>query len=303
MNQTRIVFALLMMAVCILSTVSAAERRFEKKFNVHAGGTLDLRTDVGTVKVTGGSSDEVSITADIRGREREVDGFTITAEQSGDGVSVTGESKSRGSWFFNSNDGIDVEYTIRVPKSYNLKIRTSGGDLYISEVAGTVEGKTSGGNVDASALEGRVDLQTSGGNVKAERVKGDVKLETSGGEVSASKIVGNVDAGTSGGNVNINDVEGSVRAETSGGDVTVSVRGGNKGVYAESSGGDIEIAVAKSSGATIDATTSGGDVVCDMPVTVEGRISEGRIKGTVNGGGPKIYAHTSGGNVRIRAVD
>jgi len=66
------------------------------------------------------------------------------------------------------------------------------------------------------------------------------------------------------------------------------------------SGGDIDITVAKDIAASIDASTSGGSVICDLPVTVSGRIEGDRIKGTINGGGNVIYAHTSGGDVRIR---
>jgi lia operon protein LiaG len=101
----------------------------------------------------------------------------------------------------------------------------------------------------------------------------------------------------------IADVEGRVRAETSGGNVAVKVRGGNKGVHAETSGGNVEVFVAKDCAANLDASTSGGNVECDLPVTVVGKIKESSIKGTINGGGPLIYAHTSGGNVRIRPLE
>ena len=303
MVTTRALVILLAAALLVPAAGNAGERRFEKKFDVHPGGTLDLKTDVGTVKVKGSDAAEVSIVADIHGRDKEVNAFEISADQSGDNVTVIGRGEHHGSWFFGSGDGLDVDYTIKVPRSYNLRIKTAGGDVYVSDVKGEVNGHTSGGNAGATQIEGNVDLNTSGGNVKADQVKGELHLETSGGEVSATQITGNVQAGTSGGNVFVSDVEGSVRAETSGGNVTVRVRGGNKGVHAETSGGDIEIAIAKNSGATIDASTSGGDVVCDIPVTMQGRISESRISGTVNGGGPAIYAHTSGGSVRIRSLD
>ena len=81
------------------------------------------------------------------------------------------------------------------------------------------------------------------------------------------------------------------------------MKGSNKGIHAETSVGNIEIAIPRDAGATIDAETSGGDVVCDVPVTVSGRIRESEVKGVVNGGGPTIYAHTSGGDVRIRTLD
>jgi len=282
---------------------SGAERRFEKKFPASPGGTLTLKTDVGTVKVSGTSSKEVSIEATIRGKERAVKEFEITAEQTSNGVSVEGRAHEKGGWLFHFDEGVDVEFLVKVPDQYNLDVHTSGGDLLLGDVKGNVTGHTSGGNIDVVNVTGKADLQTSGGNVKAERITGDAKLETSGGDVRLSKATGEVDASTSGGTIAISDVDGSVRAETSGGDVTVKVKGANKGVHAETSGGDIEIMIAKSVGATIDASTSGGSVVCDMPVTMSGRIDESRVKGTVNGGGATIFAHTSGGDVRIKALE
>lgn len=296
--------SLLGLVLVILATRSdAADRKFEKKFSVNPGGTLTLKTDVGTVKVTGTSSNEVSVVADIHGRQRMVDGFEISADQTGDGVSVTGRAKEHGSWFFNTSDGIDVEFTVKVPHSYNLQIHTAGGNLYVGDVAGKVNASTSGGEVEASAVEGSLDLRTSGGGVKAARIVGDATLETSGGDVHASQVSGNLSASTSGGNIGISEVGGSIQAETSGGNVIIRVKGSNKGIHAETSGGNIEIAIPRDAGATIDAETSGGDVVCDVPVTVSGRIRESEVKGVVNGGGPTIYAHTSGGDVRIRTLD
>ena len=65
-------------------------------------------------------------------------------------------------------------------------------------------------------------------------------------------------------------MNGNIRAETSGGDVMVKVKNGNQGVHAETSGGDIDITVAKDIAANIDTSTSGGSVICDLPVTVSG---------------------------------
>jgi len=74
-------------------------------------------------------------------------------------------------------------------------------------------------------------------------------------------------------------------------------------VFAETSGGDIEIVVPKGVTANIDAATSGGSVHFDFPVTVSGQIDESHVRGTINGGGNLIHAHTSGGDVRFSAAD
>ncbi len=291
-------------AILVLATTTlvGADRKYEKKYQVSSGGTLVVNTDQGSVNVVGTGGTEVSILVELRGGEGEVENFEITSEQTSSGVEVQGRrNKSGWSWMRGSN--LDAQFTINVPREYHLKLRTSGGDVDVKNVKGRVEGKTSGGNVRTRATEGAAELQTSGGDITAEDLKGDLRAETSGGDVRIKKIVGGVEAGTSGGNVSVDDVEGSVKAETSGGNVSVSVRGTNKGVHAETSGGNVTIAIAKTVGATIDASTSGGEVECDLPVTVTGKIKSSSIRGTVNGGGNTIYAHTSGGNVRIRGLE
>jgi DUF4097 and DUF4098 domain-containing protein YvlB len=282
-----------------LAAASGGERRFEKKFTVSAGGTLKLMTDVGSVTVTGGSANEVAVLAELKGKQSDIDNFEVTAEQNSSGVDVRGRGEK--SWFWKSYD-IDVHYTITVPRSYNVRLQTSGGDMEVSAIQGNFEGKTSGGDIRAKDIEGKVGVETSGGSIHMESVTGDLKVSTSGGDIALDGLKGNVRAETSGGSVSVTNVQGKVEAETSGGNVDIKVTGPNMGVRARTSGGNVDIQIAKSVGANIDAGTSGGDVECDLPITVNGKISESQIRGTVNGGGELIYAHTSGGNVRIRAL-
>jgi len=284
---------------------SGADRRFEKKFSANPGGTFRLTTDVGSVTVTGSSNNEVSIVAELWGNERDVNEFEISANQTGSGVEVKGRSK-RGHGFWNfgfNNNDIDVRYTISVPREYNLERNSSGGNGSFSTLKGSIRGGTSGGNIDVVKVEGAVDLHTSGGNLHAEGITGKLDMETSGGEVKVIAVAGDVDVSTSGGNIRLSDVDGRVRAETSGGDVAVRLKNANKGIYVETSGGNIELAMAKNSSANIDASTSGGDVTCDLPITMSGKISDNRIKGAINGGGATVHAHTSGGDIRIVALE
>jgi hypothetical protein len=302
MSSARLTAVVCLLLVAASMSGVAADRRFEKKFPVSPGGTLTVSTDAGSVRVTGTSSDEVSILVEMEGRQKDIDDFEIKAEQTSGGVEVRGKSHNSGWKIFRSYD-MDARFTISVPRNYSVRLSTSGGDVEVQDIQGLVDGKTSGGDVRVGKVDGKMDLHTSGGNIRVESAKGNVRAETSGGDVHVTSVTGDVEGETSGGNVTVADVEGKVRAETSGGNVTVRVRGGNKGVHAETSGGNVEIHIAKNCAANIDASTSGGDVECDLPVTVSGKISDSSVKGTVNGGGPLIYAHTSGGNVRIRPME
>lgn len=292
-----------LVVLMLLSAVLAygGERTFEKKFSVSAGGTLRLATDVGTVRITGSGSNEVTVNAILRGRDKDINDFYISADQSSNGVEIKGKSPHH-FWFWNTTD-LEVVYTIGVPQEYNLQVHTSGGDVEVNSVKGSVKGGTSGGNLVLNKTDGQVELETSGGDIKVDNAAGTLRMHTSGGGIVLTSVTGDVNVETSGGDIRAEGIDGKVRAETSGGNVSVKVKGTNRGVEAETSGGNITIAVGKDVGATIDAATSGGDVTCDLPITMNGKVNETRIRGTVNGGGPTIHAHTSGGNVHIVAAE
>lgn len=303
MNIVGRIAALGVMAGLLVTGAGAASKKFQQSYQVSPGGKLVVETDCGSVHVVGTSGSQVSVNAEIKGREKEVNRFDVSADQKGNDVYVKGKQGKTGSWFFNWGTDLDVEITIEVPARYNVQISTAGGNVEVASLDGVVKGETSGGNVDMKGIKGEIDFSTSGGNITAEECTGSVHMETSGGNIGISSIAGDVDVSTSGGNVKVSSVNGKVHAETSGGDVVVKMKGENKGVYAETSGGSIRVDVPKGIAANIDAETSGGSVVCDLPVTMSGRIDEGRVKGTVNGGGPTIHAHTSGGDVHIKGVE
>jgi hypothetical protein len=300
MNHARAIVALTLLLAAGVS--HAAESKFEKQFSVSPGGTLTVTTDVGNVSVTGTQSSEVSIVAEIHGSQREIDNFEIAAWQTDKNVEVKGRNKRSG-WFSWMNDGPDVNFVIRVPHEYGFTVRTSGGNIEIAELKGKVEGETSGGNLRLRDVEGGVRLETSGGNIRAEKLIGEVVLGTSGGNITITGLTGSVNVSTSGGDIRLKGVDGKIRAETSGGNVELALTNENKGLSAETSGGDIDIAVPRAINATLDLSTTGGDVQCDLPVTMSGKMNEGRIRGTINGGGNTIRAHTSGGDVRVRSVE
>jgi DUF4097 and DUF4098 domain-containing protein YvlB len=291
------VTAVLLFLSCTVAVASAGERRFEKSFPVTPGGLLTISTDNGSIEVAGTNAKEVAVLAIVRGRQSDVDDYRVEAFETGKGVEVRGKGKSM-SWPWDQND-LEVQFTVRVPAEYNVKLQTSGGNLVVGPLKGTVDGETSGGNIELKDVEGPVTMETSGGNVRIERMKGNVHVETSGGNITANDVTGPLNVNTSGGNITIGAVDGKITAETSGGDVAVQVKGTNRGVFVETSGGDIEIEVPSTMGATVDASTSGGEVTCDLPITMNGRLEESRMRGTINGGGEMIRARTSGGDIRI----
>ncbi len=56
-------------------------------------------------------------------------------------------------------------------------------------------------------------------------------------------------------------------------------------VNLSTSGGDVKVKVFAEPPSIWTLKTSGSDVRCDLPVTVQGKLENSRIKGTVNSGG------------------
>jgi hypothetical protein len=273
-------------------------RHFEKTFSVNSGGSLMLSSDVGNVEIDTWDKNEVLVVADANGSEGNLEHLDVIFAQDKDNVKVTGKY-GESNWLGWHSNNMDVTFKVTVPKKFFVRAQSSGGNMAVHSLDGSATLETSGGNVDADHVAGSVELRTSGGNVSAVHVNGPVQIKTSGGEIKCSEIVGELNSHTSGGDVELNNIDGKITTETSGGSIRITMTGDNKGIYAHSSGGDIDISLKESVKAMLEASTSGGRVRCELPITVKGEMDESQLRGVINGGGETIRAETSGGDVKI----
>ena len=96
---------------------------------------------------------------------------------------------------------------------------------------------------------------------------------------------------------------GRVEAHSSGGPVSVGFATGNsRGGILSTSGGGVRAQIDPAVKLSIDASTSGGGVTSDVPVTTVGAISRQALHGDINGGGALLRLRSSGGGIRISAV-
>lgn len=286
------------------SIAAAAERKLDKTFDVAPGGKLTVDADGTDIIVTGTDAHKVAVEIFAKGSRRRVEGMTLSAEQTGEGVAVIAKDRP-GSWLDWVRIGWNNETSwvkVQVPRRYNVELRTSGGDMKVTQLEGDARGKTSGGDIHIESVRGNVEMGTSGGDVEAKDVDGQLQVHTSGGEVVAINVRGDAELETSGGDIRAEKIDGAVRAKTSGGDVDVELVGANRGIAASSSGGDIVLHLPKNITAAVDAATSGGSVSSDLPVTAT-RVGESKLNGTINGGGETIRVRTSGGDIKLRTRD
>jgi DUF4097 and DUF4098 domain-containing protein YvlB len=273
-----------------------ADQNLDKTFTVQPNGDLVINADEGDIHITGyDSSNVVTVKVTMRGDKERLERYKVDFSQDGNTVRIDGRESKRHFRIW-ENGSLNVRFEIRVPKKFNLDLQTAGGDMVIRTVEGTVTGTTSGGDLDVSDLNGRVKLETSGGDITMNDSQGDLSFHTSGGSIQGENISGELTAGTSGGNITFRKVSAKLRGETSGGNIDVALVD-NKGVYLETSGGNVRIRVSHSVAADVDASASGGDVDCAL--AFNGRIKDGDMNGTINGGGNLIRATTTGGNISI----
>ncbi len=306
--------------------VFAQEERSEKSFTVKPAGWLDLRADFGAAIVRSWQKDEVKVEVVkwVEGRARRsakelFEDYEIRYSQTERGVSIIAEMRGGSSRWWRNNDGLQVEFRLTVPQKYNLDLNTSGGSIEVDDLIGEARLKTSGGSLSLGRIEGPVNAKTSGGSIELRGCKGNLLAHTSGGGIEVGEVDGEVDVETSGGSITVDGASGNLRAHTSGGGVSLRNLRGN--VDASTSGGSMEaellspltapcelstsgggilVYLAKDIKVEVDARASGGEVHCDMPITVQGSFGEGKLQGKLNGGGPLLTLRTSGGGIELR---
>lgn len=278
----------------------AAEKNFDRSFDVMQGGRLKVDADGGSIAVTGTDGQKVVVQIRATGDEDNLDNLTFSADRDGEGIAVIARKKSEvRSWFSN---GPRVQVTVQVPRQYNVELNTSGGGIKLKQLNGAANGRTSGGSIDLEAIQGTVQMRTSGGGISVRSVRGDTQLHTSGGTIVADQVEGGLRAHTSGGSIRIEQANGLIDAETSGGSINIDLAGANEGIVAKTSGGGITLRIPSATKGTLNASTSGGSVSSDLTMSMS-ESGKSSLRGTLNGGGPEILARSSGGSIRVSKRD
>ncbi len=300
-----------------------------RSFQAVAGGTLRVDACFGSIDVEPGDQERVEV--EIRRKPSTFNDseakqlfkkLIFRFEQRGQDIFVFVERDEQSSFFSRlQSRGLNLQITAKVPKRFNVDLktsggtinvadlkgrveaRTSGGSLYFGRIEGPVSGRTSGGSISLQSCSGDADIRTSGGSISIGHVKGNVEAHTSGGSLNIAEAEGSVNASTSGGSISVEDVKGAVNASTSGGTITAKISAQPLGdCRLATSGGGINVMLAPSIRFSVDAKTSGGRVTTQFPVTLQGEIEKRHLIADINGGGPLLFLRTSGGNIHIRKL-
>ena len=163
---------------------------FQKSVPVHSNGTLELDLDTGgDVEIIGTDDSKVVVDGSLGGR----DWRQTNVELEGLGGDARLASRYVGS---SSTQMFDNAFKIRVPKKFNVRLTSSGGNVSISGVEGRFSGSTAGGKIEIDHASGEANLSTGGGDVRISNSHLDGAVATGGGTVNFEDVTGGIAGGS-----------------------------------------------------------------------------------------------------------
>jgi DUF4097 and DUF4098 domain-containing protein YvlB len=297
---------------------------FDETFQLDADARLRVEVSDVHVDLVHGEAGTAHVQVFVEGRDRddareafeklhfsaEVDDNTLKVRTHRSSFHITG--------FWNWSSSVRVRMIVTIPKGTDMRVSTSDGDIRAKSLTGKLDAHTSDGSILIDEVEGpSVELRTSDGNLKMGTIRADdVRARSSDGSVRAKSVEAKeVVFSTSDGDLTIEKARAeSIYLRSSDGDVDVAASGGK--LRAHTSDGDIRVRL--DADTALDLRTSDGDIEIDAPasigaslnlrgehvrltggITIDGDVSDNRVRGTIGGGGTEIVARTSDGSISL----
>jgi hypothetical protein len=274
-------------------------------FAVKPGQTLDFDSDLANVEITTSDTDTVrtEFTREFKvGTAQEAqelrNKLTVEMAKTDNGVKVT--VRFTGDRNGNERRKVRLDFRIAMPHKFNLDLRTAGS-AKIGDIDGSVKAKLLGGSLRLGNVSGSITAQAEGGSLAIGDVGGDLDALSRGGSVETRRVTGRIKAIAEGGSISIADASDSIEARASGGSVAAFIskqpRAETK-IIAEA--GNIELRLSESAAVTVDASCTAGRLRSDFSLLGHQIDDPGRLKGTINGGGPLVMLRASAGNISLK---
>src|SRR4051795_5323591 len=213
-----------LIAVCsvvLLISIVGAAQDFSKKYELAAGGHINIHSVSGNVTITGYNGNAVLVTAIKEGRDR--DRVEIEDLSGGDRIDLRSRYPER------CNCDASINFTVQVPRGVKYsfdKISSASGDIKISGVAGDVNGRSASGDVTVEEVEGSISASSASGNVRVSRAIGTVNARSASGDVEVDLAgiagTGSMEFTSASGNVRVKapaDLDAEVEMSCTSGDL------------------------------------------------------------------------------------
>jgi DUF4097 and DUF4098 domain-containing protein YvlB len=267
-GMERWLVAVLMLAgfVCSLAALPARADDWSKTYTLT--GNPDLRVDTSDANIHVSTWEQNTIDAKVTTTRYKIgdDGIRIEEHQSGNVVEIDVR--------YPHNHGITIDWgqhrvdiDIHMPHEGRVDLHTGDGKIELANFKGEMQLRSGDGSQEINSVDGKLRALTGDGHIHANGRFDVLDLKTGDGSLEARALPGSA-------------LGASWRLESGDGTVTLEVPDGLA--------------------ADVELHTGDGHIDLDMPITTEGKIREGEVRGKLNGGGNLLMIHTGDGSIRLR---
>jgi DUF4097 and DUF4098 domain-containing protein YvlB len=256
--------SLITLAACLFAMPQAFADEWSKTYNVSGKPDLRIETSDANIRVT--TWDQNTIEAKVITTRYKIGegGIRVDEHQNGDSVEIDVRFPHHNFTVEWGQHRVDV--IIQMPREGKVNLRT--GD----------------GKIDMNGFKGEMDLHSGDGSETLDGVDGRLRAATGDGHIRASGRFDELDLKTGDGHLDVRAATGSSLA---------------LGWRLETGDGNVSLELPGDMAANVDLHTSDGHIDLDMPVTTEGKMREGEVRGKLNGGGSSLTIRTGDGSIHL----
>ena len=275
----------------------APDTTFALSAPARSGGTLELELKTGGgLDITSWDKPEVAVLAALSGRDWRA--TRVSLEPANGRVRLISDFDR-----YTNNQSTSHHFTIQVPQKYNIRVRSAGGGITITNLEGRFYGNTGGGEIIIRNAKGEANLSTGGGEISVSDSRLDGKVSTGGGRVRITGVDGDLAGYSGSGPVMYTNASGGKYSQVTAADGSSSISVGDSGVstsrYMPGSGRNSMTTTTDDDGRVV--TTARNDGRKGKP-----RIGAGGVRWTTAGGALKLEEapngaslETGGGSITI----
>lgn len=301
----------------------AAEGSFERTLTVSGPIELEVSTGSGHIEVRAGEPSSIHIHATIK-TSRSWHLSEGDAERKVRYLESNPPIEERGSFIRVGHiedrelaRNLSISYDIVAPVETRLRSDTGSGSQSVTGLRGPVKASTGSGSIRIGNIGDEVRAETGSGDLQLDSVKGATHASTGSGSIRAAGIGSNFVASTGSGHVSLQQSgSGDGKVETGSGSVelqnlrgrlrvttgsgSITAQGVPEGEWSLHTGsGRVLVRLPAESAFDLNAHTSSGHISTDHPISVQGTVKRGELRGKVRGGGPLLDLETASGNIQI----
>ncbi len=339
MNLKRAVFHVsttLLFGAFVLGSEPGA---FDRTLSVAGPVILDVRSDVGGIIITTGSSASVVVHAVIKplygAFDLDLAEANIRALERNPPIEQM-ENRIRIGYVKDPAllRGVTMRLEIETPRASEAHAYTESGEIRIDGINGPTETVTSSGSTNISTVAGDIKaaghsgaifIRNAGGHVWVRNqsggiqllsIRGSVEAETTSGRTEASDVSGEIRSSTHSGSISIDNATGAVVAHNTSGSIDAFQLSGS--VHAETNSGAIRISqispapiralarsgaikveLARGGGYLLDAQSKSGKVSGPSANTFDRIADTHSLKAQIGSGGPLVDLDTHSSRIEI----